>query len=322
MKRRRRRKVRVKRGVSWEVMKEKRRRRRRRRKQRWSRRQFCAPKLQNPKLLRKRQLEVENRKSMKRRVELRTKTQEVETKIGSPKSGSPKAGSPKSESPKAGSPKSESPKAGSPKSESPKAGSPKSESPKAESPKAGPPKSESPKAGSPKSESPKAESPKAGPPKSESPKPDPQNPNPPKPDPPKPKKVGGSEVETKAEAPKGAEKETSGSAEETVALKDVSMNGEVSTRTPEGQDKEPDLITNGVDESPVKDDGGQKVVITKTVETITTGDDGSKLITKSVTVTETVKEAEEIQDLQETLVSSKKTEKHTTQSITQVADGN
>lgn len=129
-------------------------------------------------------------------------------------------------------------------------------------------------------------------------------------------------METKAEAPKGAEKETSGSAEETVG-KDVSMNGDVSARTPDGQDKEADVITNGVDESPVKDDGGQKVVITKTVETITTGDDGSKLITKSVTVTETVKEAEEIQDvLQETLVSSKKTEKHTTQSITQVADGN
>eukprot|EP00066_Takifugu_rubripes_P011096 XP_003979509.1 PREDICTED: neurofilament medium polypeptide-like [Takifugu rubripes] len=194
---------------------------------------------------------------------------------------------------------SKSPELGSPKAGSPKSGSPKAGSPKSESPKAGSPKSESPKAGSPKSESPKAEGPAA-----------------------ESQKVGGSEVETKAEAPKGAEKETSGSAEETVGLKDVSMNGELSTRTPEGQDKEPDLITNGVDESPVKDDGGQKVVITKTVETITTGDDGSKLITKSVTVTETVKEAEEIQDLQETLVSSKKTEKHTTQSITQVADGN
>lgn len=101
------------------------------------------------------------------------------------------------------------------------------------------------------------------------------------------------------------------------------MNGEVSTRSPDGNDQEPDVIANGVDESPVKDDGGQKVVITKTVETITTGDDGSKLITKSVTVTETVKEAEDVQDvLQETLVSTKKTEKHTTQSITQVTDGN
>lgn len=111
--------------------------------------------------------------------------------------------------------------------------------------------------------------------------------------------------------------------ETTVERKDVAMNGDVSARSPNGKDEDTDVITNGVDESPVKDDAGQKVVITKTVETITTGDDGSKLITKSVTVTETVKEAEDVQDvLQETLVSTKKTEKHSTQSITQVTDSN
>ncbi|CAF95126.1 unnamed protein product, partial [Tetraodon nigroviridis] len=130
-------------------------------------------------------------------------------------------------------------------------------------------------------------------------------------------KVESSKVETKSEAPKVAEEKSS--AEETAERKDVAMNGEVSSRSPDRKDKETDVITNGVDESPLKDDGGQKVVITKTVETITTGDDGSKLITKSVTVTETVKEAEDVQDvLQETLMSTKKTEKHTTQSITQV----
>uniref|UniRef100_H3CKW9 Neurofilament medium polypeptide n=1 Tax=Tetraodon nigroviridis TaxID=99883 RepID=H3CKW9_TETNG len=234
----------------------------------------------------------------------------------SPELGSPKPGAPKPESPKVTSPKSESPKVTSPKSESPKVTSPKSESPKvespkSESPKAGSPKSESAKPESSKPESPKSESPKAGSPKSESPKP-------PKPD---SQKVESSKVETKSEAPKVAEEKSS--AEETAERKDVAMNGEVSSRSPDRKDKETDVITNGVDESPLKDDGGQKVVITKTVETITTGDDGSKLITKSVTVTETVKEAEDVQDvLQETLMSTKKTEKHTTQSITQVTDGN
>uniref|UniRef100_A0A3B3WJI4 Neurofilament medium polypeptide n=1 Tax=Poecilia mexicana TaxID=48701 RepID=A0A3B3WJI4_9TELE len=86
----------------------------------------------------------------------------------------------------------------------------------------------------------------------------------------------------------------------------------------EKDEKDADVIANGVDESPVKEDGSQKVVITKTVETITTGEDGSKHVTKSITVTETVKEVEEV--LQEKLVSTKKTEKQSTQSVKEVAE--
>ncbi|KAK1884339.1 Neurofilament medium polypeptide [Dissostichus eleginoides] len=71
--------------------------------------------------------------------------------------------------------------------------------------------------------------------------------------------------------------------------------------------------------STVKDDGSQKLVITKTVETITTGEDGSKRVTKSVTVTETVKEeVEEVKE--EVLVSTKKTEKHSSLSVKQVTE--
>uniref|UniRef100_A0A3B3TNB8 Neurofilament medium chain a n=1 Tax=Poecilia latipinna TaxID=48699 RepID=A0A3B3TNB8_9TELE len=223
------------------------------------------------------------------------KSPESESPVaGSPKSESPKPGSPKSESPKPGSPKSESPKPGSPKSESPKPGSPKSESPKpgspkSESPKPGSPKSESPKPVSPKTESPKPESPKAESPKSASPKPESPKESSPKAESLKPKK------------------------------KDVAMNGEVEKSSPEEKEKkDADVIANGVDESPVKEDGSQKVVITKTVETITTGEDGSKHVTKSITVTETVKEVEEV--LQEKLVSTKKTEKQSTQSVKEVAE--
>lgn len=99
------------------------------------------------------------------------------------------------------------------------------------------------------------------------------------------------------------------------------MNGDVDKSSPEEKDKkdeEKDVIANGVDESPVKDDGSQKVVITKTVETITTGEDGSKHVTKSVTVTETVKEVEEVS--QEKTVATKKMEKHSTQSVKQVTE--
>ncbi|MEQ2260244.1 hypothetical protein XENORESO_010454 [Xenotaenia resolanae] len=100
---------------------------------------------------------------------------------------------------------------------------------------------------------------------------------------------------------------------------DVAMNGEVEKSSPEEKEKkDEDVIANGVDESPIKEDGSQKVVITKTVETITTGEDGSKHVTKSITVTETVKEVEEV--LQEKLVSTKNTEKQTTQSVKQVAE--
>uniref|UniRef100_A0A3B3TQV1 Neurofilament medium polypeptide n=1 Tax=Poecilia latipinna TaxID=48699 RepID=A0A3B3TQV1_9TELE len=94
---------------------------------------------------------------------------------------------------------------------------------------------------------------------------------------------------------------------------------EVEKSSPEEKEKkDADVIANGVDESPVKEDGSQKVVITKTVETITTGEDGSKHVTKSITVTETVKEVEEV--LQEKLVSTKKTEKQSTQSVKEVAE--
>uniref|UniRef100_A0A3Q0RNM0 Neurofilament medium polypeptide n=1 Tax=Amphilophus citrinellus TaxID=61819 RepID=A0A3Q0RNM0_AMPCI len=109
-----------------------------------------------------------------------------------------------------------------------------------------------------------------------------------------------------------------------VETKDVAMNGDIDKSSPgekekKDEGKEADVITNGVDESPVKEDGSQKVVITKTVETITTGEDGSKHVTKSVTVTETVKEMEE--SLPEKVVSTKKTEKHSIQSIKQVTEG-
>eukprot|EP00063_Salmo_salar_P014646 XP_013989481.1 PREDICTED: neurofilament medium polypeptide-like [Salmo salar] len=107
------------------------------------------------------------------------------------------------------------------------------------------------------------------------------------------------------------------------------------TRTsPEDKDKkdeggkeaeEKDVISNGVDESPTKDDPDQKddpkdqkVVITQTVETITTGEDGAKHVTKSVTVTETVKESEDL--MQEKTVSSKKMEKHSSQSVKVVTE--
>ncbi|KAM8743635.1 neurofilament, medium polypeptide a [Acanthopagrus schlegelii] len=221
------------------------------------------------------------------------------SKPESPKPESPKPGSPKSESPKPQSPKSESPKPASPKSESPKEGSPKAGSPKPSSPKAESPKSESPKPQSPKAESPKAESPKAESPKTETAKPD---------------------------APKAAEekseKKTEPADDKKVEKKDVAMNGDLD-KSPEekekmDKEKEADVIANGVDESPVKEDGSQKVVITKTVETITTGEDGSKHVTKSVTVTETVKEVEEV----EKMVATKKTEKHSTQSIKEVTEGN
>uniref|UniRef100_A0A3P8RR60 Neurofilament medium chain a n=1 Tax=Amphiprion percula TaxID=161767 RepID=A0A3P8RR60_AMPPE len=201
-----------------------------------------------------------------------------------------KSESPKSESPKPGSPKSESPKPESPKSESPKPASPKSESPKPASPKSETPKEGSPKAASPKPSSPKAESPK---------------------------------TEPKA-AEEKSEKKCDMTEEKKVEKKDVAMNGNIDKSSPEekgkkDEGKDADVIANGVDESPVKEDGSQKVVITKTVETITTGEDGSKHVTKSVTVTETVKEVEEV--LQEKLVSTKKMEKQSTQSIKQVTEG-
>nr|XP_061800290.1 neurofilament medium polypeptide-like isoform X2 [Nerophis lumbriciformis] len=221
------------------------------------------------------------------------KKDEKSPKSEAPKPASPKEDSPKATSPKGESPKSESPKPTSPKEDSPKAGSPKAESPKSESPKPGSPKDESPKAISPKAESPKSESAKQEPPKAESPK-------------------------TETSKP-----DTSKPAEDTKKTKDAAMNGDVDkTGSKEEEQKKGEgneVIINGVDESPVKDDASQKVVITKTVETITTGEDGSQQVTKSITVTETVKEMEET--LQEKLVSTMKTEKHSSQSIKQVTEG-
>ncbi|XP_060933201.1 neurofilament, medium polypeptide a [Limanda limanda] len=221
--------------------------------------------------------------------------------------------SPKAESPKVESPKAESPKAGSPKAESPKAESPKAESPKAESPKAESPKPESPRAESPKAESPKPESPRAESPKAESPKPEPSKPE--------------SLKTEKPDAPKPAEekpeKKSDSTEDKKVEKTDVAMNGDLD-KSPEEEVKkdegqEDDALANGVDDVN-KDDPSQKVVITKTVETITTGEDGSKHVTKSVTVTETVKEVEEM--VQETVVATKKTEKHSTQSVKEVTEGN
>uniref|UniRef100_A0A3B4AEX5 Neurofilament medium polypeptide n=1 Tax=Periophthalmus magnuspinnatus TaxID=409849 RepID=A0A3B4AEX5_9GOBI len=195
-------------------------------------------------------------------------------------------GEAESKATKSESPKSESPKGGSPKSESPKPESPKSESPKPESPK-----SESPKSGSPKSESPKPSSPKESSPKSESPK---------------------AQSPKKETAPKDDKPEKPD--DKKVEKKDAALNGDVDKK----KDEEKEVIANGMDESPVKDDAGQKVVITQTVETITTGEDGSKHVTKSVTVTETMKEVEE--DVHEKLVATKKTEKHSTQTVKQVTE--
>ncbi|XP_053267237.1 neurofilament, medium polypeptide a [Pleuronectes platessa] len=231
----------------------------------------------------------------------KTEKEVAKAESESPKSVSPKAESPKAESPKAESPKAESPKAESPKIESPKAESPKVESPKAETPKAESPKAESPKAESPKAETPKAESPKAESPKAETPKPD-----------------------TPKPAEEKPEKKSDSTEDKKVEKTDADMNGTLD-KSPEEEGKkdegqEDDVLANGVDDSSNKDDPSQKVVITKTVETITTGEDGSKHVTKSVTVTETVKEVEEM--VQETLVATKKTEKHSTQSVKEVTEGN
>ncbi|KAJ3605823.1 hypothetical protein NHX12_027867 [Muraenolepis orangiensis] len=182
-----------------------------------------------------------------------------------------------------------SPKAESPKSESPKpevkAESPKSESPKTEAPKTEAPKTEAPKTEAPKTEAPKTEAPKA----------------------------------EAAKADEGKSEKKSDSVQEPkVETKDIAMNGDVDKSPEEKEQKEDDVLANGVDDSPLKEDASQKVVITKTVETITTGEDGAQHVTKSVTVTETVQEVEEV--VQEKMVSTKKMEKHSTQSVTQVTE--
>ncbi|XP_041089319.1 neurofilament medium polypeptide-like [Polyodon spathula] len=139
------------------------------------------------------------------------------------------------------------------------------------------------------------------------------------------------ETVSKSEAGKvGSEKkESEGEADEEAASdaaqkEDTAVNGEVVVNAEEGSggvekdEEEKAVVTNGVDESPSAEDGSQKVVITKTVETITTTGDGDKQITKSVTVTQTTEEVEQV--LEEKLVSTKKVEKVTSQSIKQVTE--
>ncbi|KAM9450820.1 neurofilament, medium polypeptide a [Clarias gariepinus] len=249
--------------------------------------------------------------------ESKTESPKAESPKESPKSESPKVASPKSESPKAASPKSGSPKALSPKSESPKASSPTSESPKvaspkSESPKATSPKSESPKVASPKDETPKApkvedakkETPKAESPKSESPKKEITTDTPQKKEDTKP-----DEKPSKEE--KSEEKKTD--------KKDDTEKGDKDKKEKEKTEPEKkDVISNGVAESPTKDDPSQKVVITKTVETITTGEDGAQHVTTSVTVTETVKAVEE--NVEETVVATKKMEKVSTHTVKQITE--
>ncbi|MGH0167668.1 UNVERIFIED_CONTAM: hypothetical protein FKN15_053598 [Acipenser sinensis] len=133
------------------------------------------------------------------------------------------------------------------------------------------------------------------------------------------------ETVSKSEADKvGSEKkESKGEADEEAALdaaekEDTAVNGEVVENAEEGSggeeqdEEEKAVVTNGVDESPSAEDSSQKVVITKTVETITTTGDGDKQITKSVTVTQTMEEVEQV--VEEKLVSTKKVEKVTSQS--------
>ncbi|XP_072518610.1 neurofilament, medium polypeptide a [Salminus brasiliensis] len=265
--------------------------------------------------------EVE-KEDKKEKEEAKTEKATV-TKVESPKAESPKAESPKAESPKAESPKAESPKVESPKAESPKAESPKAESPKAESPKASSPKTETPKE-TPKTEAPKAEetkkeapkpeSPKSESPKKEAPKAEPQKKEPPKTEEPKAEPTEKASKKSEAEA----ESEEKKADKKDVPSEDAGKADKGQKEADKKEEDKKDVISNGVDESPTKDDSSQKVVITKTVETITTGEDGAKHVTKSVTVTETVKEVDEM--VQEKLVSTKKVEKVSTQSVKQVTE--
>ncbi|KAK6468470.1 neurofilament medium polypeptide-like [Huso huso] len=130
-------------------------------------------------------------------------------------------------------------------------------------------------------------------------------------------KVGSEKKESKGEADEEA-------ASDAAEKEDTAVNGEVVENAEEGSggeeqdEEEKAVVTNGVDESPSAEDSSQKVVITKTVETITTTGDGEKQITKSVTVTQTMEEVEQV--VEEKLVSTKKVEKVTSQSIKQVTE--
>ncbi|KAJ3581055.1 hypothetical protein NHX12_027373 [Muraenolepis orangiensis] len=201
---------------------------------------------------------------------------------------SPKAESPKSESPESVSVKVESPKAEAPQIEAPQTEAPQAEAPQTEAPQTEAPQTEAPKTDVTKTEAPKTEAPKMEAPKVEAPK--------------------AGKPEQKSDSADGANMET----------KDIAMNGDVDKSPEEKEQKEDDVLANGVDDSPLKEDASQKVVITKMVETITTGEDGAQHVTKSVTVTETVQEVDEV--VQEKMVSTKTMEKHSTQSTTQVTE--
>ncbi|NXE08564.1 NFM protein, partial [Lophotis ruficrista] len=102
---------------------------------------------------------------------------------------------------------------------------------------------------------------------------------------------------------------------------DIAVNGEVEEKKQEQESKEKEVeeedkgvVTNGLDVSPI-DDKGEKIVVTKKAEKITSegGDSTTTYITKSVTVTQKVEEHEE--SFEEKLVSTKKVEKVTSHAV-------
>ncbi|XP_051955312.1 neurofilament medium polypeptide-like [Xyrauchen texanus] len=186
---------------------------------------------------------------------------------------------PKSEKGKAAVTQAESPK------ESPKDTSPKSESPKSKTPETEDPKKEIPKSDSPKSESPKIETPKAEPPKAEA------------------KEDSTKAAEEKASKKSEPEKEPE---DKKTDKKEATVNGDMGKKDEKKESDKKEVISNGVDESPTKDDSSQRVVITKTVETITTDEGGVQQITKTVTVTE---KGEEVEENVQEKVASKAAEK-------------
>ncbi|KAJ3605042.1 hypothetical protein NHX12_027093 [Muraenolepis orangiensis] len=220
----------------------------------------------------------------------------VSVKVESPPLAElPKAESPKTEAPQIEAPQTEAPQIEVPQTEAPQIEAPQTEAPQAEAPQTEAPKTDVSKTEAPQTEAPKTEAPKMEVSKTEAPK-----------------------MEApKVEAPKADQKSDSADGAN-VETKDIAMNGDVDKSPEEKEQKEDDVLANGVDDSPLKEDASQKVVITKMVETITTGEDGAQHVTKSVTVTETVQEVDEV--VQEKMVSTKTMEKHSTQSTTQVTE--
>ncbi|ERE87553.1 neurofilament medium polypeptide [Cricetulus griseus] len=128
----------------------------------------------------------------------------------------------------------------------------------------------------------------------------------------------------KAEEEGGSEEEESDRSPQESKKEDIAINGEVEGKEEEqetqekgsGREEEKGVVTNGLDVSPADEKkGDDKVVVTKTVEKITSegGDGATKYITKSVTVTQKVEEHEET--FEEKLVSTKKVEKVTSHAI-------